>query len=155
MTISIEDDAGIVRVLLGDISAAGDDSSFGLQVVSSDGTTVIIDGTSDMFKIAATGTLSTPAATGPGFSRAQVDLATGLTYNPMGIAYVGVSLSQPCLAMVWDSATGLISDTYELLDLQVVSGNQTRVRVQTTTSRTGAGFLDYTYRYYVLQETAV
>ena len=38
--------------------------TYGLRVVSSDGSTVIIDGTSDMFKIAASGTLTAafPAA---------------------------------------------------------------------------------------------
>lgn len=37
-------------------------SNWGLKVVSNDGATVIIDGTSDMFKIAATGTLTATAA---------------------------------------------------------------------------------------------
>jgi len=52
-----------VRVQLGDISAAKDGSSYGLKVISSDGSTTIIDGTSDMFRISSTGTLSLTQAT--------------------------------------------------------------------------------------------
>lgn len=61
------------RVQMGDISANKDGSSYGLKVISSDGTTVIIDGTSDMFKIIASGTLSKTVATGAsGFANATL-----------------------------------------------------------------------------------
>jgi hypothetical protein len=53
-----------VRVSVGDISAGGDGSSFGLKVVSQDGVTVIIDGTSLMFKVASSGTQSAGGAGG-------------------------------------------------------------------------------------------
>lgn len=51
-----------VRAQLGDISANNDGSSYGLKIISSDGATVIIDGTSSVFSIAATGTLTATAA---------------------------------------------------------------------------------------------
>lgn len=50
----IKDLNGVIRVLLG----AFGNGDFGLQVTSSDGSTVIIDGTSNMFKILASGTVS-------------------------------------------------------------------------------------------------
>jgi len=56
----VKDTTGVERVTLGKIGA----SDYGLKVVSSDGATVIIDGTSNMFKILATGTqtVAFPAA---------------------------------------------------------------------------------------------
>lgn len=52
--LQISDSAGVIRVTLGSLG----NGDYGLKVISTDGTTVIIDGTSDVFKIAATGTLS-------------------------------------------------------------------------------------------------
>jgi len=52
--VSVIDAAGVQRVVLGAIGG-GD---YGLRVTSADGTTVILDGTSNMFKIAAQGTTS-------------------------------------------------------------------------------------------------
>lgn len=57
--IEVTDAASHLRVTLGNIPG-GD---WGLQVWSSDGTTVIIDGTSDMFRIAFSGTQSLTIAT--------------------------------------------------------------------------------------------
>jgi hypothetical protein len=62
--ITVADQAGVTRVQLGQIGSSFG-QNYGLKVVSSDGSTVIIDGTSDMFRIAATGTvgLNLPANT--------------------------------------------------------------------------------------------
>lgn len=55
--VRVEDATGVERVLIGNIGT-DDTPNYGLRVTSSDGTTVIIDGTSNMFKIVATGTQS-------------------------------------------------------------------------------------------------
>lgn len=55
--VRVEDANGVERVLLGNLGT-DDAPDYGLRVKSSDGTTVIIDGTSDIFKIAESGTLS-------------------------------------------------------------------------------------------------
>src|SRR5438309_2562414 len=49
-----------VRAQLGLLPLPG--NPYGLRVISSDGSTVIIDATSDVFKISASGTTSTTAA---------------------------------------------------------------------------------------------
>jgi hypothetical protein len=76
-----------VRVQMGKLP----NGDYGLRVVGPDSTT-IIDGTSDMFRIIADGSLA--SATGPnnGSVTQEVTLATGLTYAPMhtgssGFAY--------------------------------------------------------------------
>jgi hypothetical protein len=58
--IGVADSAGNLRVRLGRIgepTAANPTGDYGLKVTSSDAQTTIIDGTSNMFKIAASGTL--------------------------------------------------------------------------------------------------
>jgi len=60
-----------VRVQMGKLPS-GD---YGLRVVSGDGSTVIIDGTSNMHKIVATGTLSGTATTGSDQTVASITLS--------------------------------------------------------------------------------
>jgi hypothetical protein len=56
--IVVSDATGAERVLLGNVG----NGDYGLKVTSSDGSTVIIDGTSNMFKILVTGTMTVSAA---------------------------------------------------------------------------------------------
>ena len=70
-------DGSHVRVQVGQFTAG----SYGLKVISSDGTTVIIDGTSDMFKIAATGTLSQAFPAVGNSSKASVTLTSLGTFT--------------------------------------------------------------------------
>ena len=67
-------DGSNVRAQLGKLAAG----SYGLKVISAGGSTTIIDGTSDVFKIAASGTLSETAAshTDPAVSVALTGLGT-------------------------------------------------------------------------------
>ena len=74
------------RVQIGHLVATGD---YGIRVVSSDGTTVIIDGTSDMFKIAATGTQSLNVGASSGETAVSVTL-TGLGTYTTCPAYLAV-----------------------------------------------------------------
>jgi hypothetical protein len=57
--IRVEDGASVERVALGRLSS----STYGLRVTNPAGS-VIIDGTSDMFRIAATGTMQNTTADG-------------------------------------------------------------------------------------------
>jgi hypothetical protein len=88
--VIVQDKNGNTRVTLGDISVAQDDSDFGLKVVASDGTTVIIDGTSDVFKITATGTtsLTVPANSSATTSVSLPGLGT-VTLAPAHACYIG------------------------------------------------------------------
>jgi hypothetical protein len=62
--ITVADAAGVTRVQMGQIGTSFG-QNYGLKVIGPDGQTVIIDGTSDIFKIAATGTaaMNLPATT--------------------------------------------------------------------------------------------
>jgi hypothetical protein len=61
--IRVRDEADVERVLLGRLAEEGK-NNYGLKVVGPDGATVIIDGTSNMFKILASGTLQNTKADG-------------------------------------------------------------------------------------------
>jgi hypothetical protein len=67
--VKVVDAAGNIRVYLGNIP----NGDYGLQVISSDGSTVIIDGTSDVFKILASGVFSD---TNPGATNSHDNLQT-------------------------------------------------------------------------------
>ena len=90
-----------VRATLGIInSTTGADGAvnpidYGLKVVSSDGVTVIIDGTSDIFKIAGTGTMTQAFPASPNVSANQVALPALGTF----------SLPPAYLALVTDGAS--------------------------------------------------
>jgi len=83
-------DGSAVRVQLGNITSGG----WGLRVISSDGTTVIIDGTSDVWKIAAKGTDSFTIAgvattTSPANNATHVTVLTGLGNFSVQQAFLG------------------------------------------------------------------
>jgi len=148
-----------VRVTLGQISAT---PTYGLKVVSSDGTTVIIDGTSDMFKISASGTVQTAAFVRPGTTQASVTLLLGMTYAPSFIYLDQYSTgigARSGIYFTWDSVMGSatqgqVTASYSL-DVQTVSTNQTFVQATTTAAGIFAGTeVARTYRYFILTEVA-
>lgn len=156
--VTVEDANGVVRVLLGNIGT-DQDPDYGLIVTSSDGSTVIIDGTSDMFRIDATGTLSTSGA-GTGTAHASVDLTTGLLDIPTCLIFeeftdslFGFNAGEPASALVL-TAAGLVSFLYEgWAEITAVTG-VTKVVVQTSATTAGAGGRGGAYRYYVLEQVA-
>jgi hypothetical protein len=86
--LEIRDGGDRLRVQLGALGG-GD---YGLKVTSSDGSTVIIDGTSNMFKILASGTVSV-SQTNPGGTVSDTTL-TGLgAWTTIPICISGVSFS--------------------------------------------------------------
>ena len=98
------------RVQLGDISPGKNGSSYGLKVISSDGSTVVIDGTSDVFKIQASGSLSVsvPARAGNNFASAN----TSVTLSGLGT----FTATPAHLSLLADTASGTGNPRYLATD---------------------------------------
>jgi hypothetical protein len=135
--------------------------SSGIQVingkltVTNPGSVVIIDGTSDMFRIVATGTLACAAPGAGAQTSAGATLSTGLTYGPASSWYVGTGSGDiPCPYYIWNLSGGAINWSYEGR-ANVINTNQTSVGAyQSRMSGAGADYV-YTYRYYVLSQVAI
>lgn len=116
---------------------------------------VIIDGTSNVFKIAATGTLTITGPDGdPTMSSTNesVDLATGFTYSPAHLEFLeagGVAYGMPWVAF---KTTGAMQDLM-FSKTEVVATNQTRVTLLWN-SHIDQSAATRTVRYFVLSETA-
>lgn len=152
--MQVTDGASTVRVFLGDISG-GAGTDYGLKVISSDGTTVIIDGTSDMFRIAATGTLTISSGPAAGVTvAANTLLATGLTYSPASQGFLEsgtVAYGLPYLS--WNNSTGAIIDRNTLSAwVEGVTSTKVNVNWGSTGDKTA---ISQTFRYYIYEQTAV
>jgi len=122
----------------------------GAITVVNSSATVIIDGESDIFKVAAAGTVQTASRASAGTSTVTADIATGLTYSPTCELYMQSTYSFPCPYVVWGTGTGLMAFSYQG-GAAVTGGNQTRVYAETSTSTTA---IARDYQYYVFSETA-
>jgi len=135
----------------------------GAITVKNAGGTVIIDGTSDIFKIAATGTqsLTGPNGSGSGGGSASVGvtIATGLTVRPAHIGFMLVgSFAYPLTYTLFDNSngypsSGLVTDVWTQTTT-VSGGSSTDVeeRWATRLNRTAS---TYSFRYYILAEAAI
>ncbi len=123
-----------------------------IQIMGTDGSTRIIDGVSDVFRIAATGTIVVPSFTGPGTSTNSVTLSLGLTYQPAWLGFVQNAVSRALPYYVVDFSNGTVVDGYDMW-VDVVGGDQTQITVATSTKVAGS-FPGFTYRYYILQQAA-
>lgn len=117
--------------------------------------TVIIDGTSDMFKINVTGTLTIPASENGPLESASVTLTTGLDYRPMHLAAMesgGVSYPFPHILLYNPGPSYGHVATMWHSDATDLGGGQTQItgRVHTQGSTPAISM-----RYYVLQEAAI
>ena len=177
----ITDDVGVeitdgsnVRAQLGKLGT----NSFGLKVISSDGSTVIVDGTSDMFKIAAQGTISVTT------SAVNTRAATAVSITALGTqsstlahqCFVGVSGGANHLsfsnngvilgtagaggggwvANVLNGATNLqclVTSTAVQFYGDIDGSSHMRITLEAWTC--GSGLSTYAGRYYVLTEVAV
>ncbi len=126
--------------------------------------TIIIDGTSDMFKIAATGTITVNgvdgSGAGGGTATATVTITTGFTYRPAHLIYAQFAggLAGLTPSVQWDVSNGFpqsghITDAYNGW-VEAVIGNATKVtcRWATRLNRSGSSV---DFRYYVLVEAAI
>lgn len=149
--------------------------TYGLRVIAADGTTVIIDGTSDMFRIAATGSAST-SQTGAGISTTVVSVSgTGLsgTDSPAFLAYIteGTSPSsnsnrevgrQLVLGVVFAAPTsgGATTTRVEAIRYSggVVSsaaGGLPTIAVYADQGEGGATVAAFTMRWYLLRQVGI
>lgn len=155
--LTVEDANGVVRARLGMIGTT-QSPDYGLKVTSSDGATVIIDGTSDIFKITATGVLNTSGA-GTGTATASVllgitatNIPTNLVWEEFNDAGTGFNAAEISNAMVV-TAAGAVAFLYEGW-AELNGTSNVVVIVRTTATTAGAGGRVGNYRYYTLQEAA-
>lgn len=132
---------------------------YGLKVVAADGSTVIIDGESNMFKIAATGTLVAPASNAPGDSQGTLDLALSYPTSPMNLWFIDTGGAfAGALLLPWTffrSADGVAMDGFQgRAQANTPDSAHTRLRAITSTIRTD-GYPAQTYKYYILSEAAI
>lgn len=126
--------------------------------VRNPGGTVIIDGTSDMFRIAATGTLSIasgPTPAGGYMIETFVDLSLGLPYAPSIQTYneVNNTTAVPMPYVDWNPATGLMTRLIRASS-KVVPTNVSRVILSwQAAADESANFTDM--RYYVMEQAAI
>lgn len=121
----------------------------GAIVVKNAGATVIIDGTSNMFKIAATGTMNYPYTdAGTPNASATVTVATGLTYAPAFLGFVqSGSYAYPSPL---DNGVGVMWEPI----VRVVNTNETEVSHRVHNS-SGSPVAAFAGRYYLLKEAAL
>ncbi len=150
---------GVERVRLGALGG-GD---YGLKVVNA-GTTVIIDGSSNMFKIAATGTFSVTGCDGSAVACTasnSVTIATGLSVVPAHTVFMeyvtGRSVALPRLTTIESPSVGdfgSIVDSYRAFT-EVVLTNQTKVTVEWLAYNVNRAAVSFTFRYYIFQEVGI
>lgn len=132
----------------------------GMLVISNASGTVIIDGTSDMFRIIATGTGTVAGPNGSSGSVAStvnnITVATGLTYPPAYLTYVetGGGVAQQIPAVVSFVTDGTPQITF-VTSVSVVNGNQTRHQVSCYATANLSGDPDIPYRYYIHEQVAL
>jgi hypothetical protein len=147
-----EDDATVI------VDGGGITITNGALTVTNGDDIVIIDGQSNMFKIAATGTIS---ITGPAANAATTQtatVATGLTYPPAHTGLLESAAGQSWMVpySVHDNTAGAGSghttdNHYQYAE--VVSSNQTKVSVSWH-SRLDRSATTLTARYFILKEQA-
>lgn len=136
------------------IDSAGVAVTNGAISVTNAGSTVIIDGTSDMFKIAATGTFSMAATAANSAGDAGAIINTGMTYRPASMAYLlnaGLALALPYtlfIASISMAVWTMSNSTY------VYGTSQTHIGIN---FQNGAGSSQgpWDFRWYILKEAAI
>lgn len=170
--ISVSDSVGVQRVLLGLIGTA-DSPDYGLKVVSSDGATVIIDGTANVFKIDATGTMSRTSS-GTGLTSGTTSLtALVASTTPAHLSFVstgngigdyqaiGSDVTFPGLATTdyFAAASSGGAVTSDFFGVILYAGVSTAVSAGSplVTFAVGSKIGAFTFycRYYVLREAAL
>lgn len=128
----------------------------GALSVTNPGGTVIIDGEHDMFRILATGTLSSVLFAAPGNPGSQVSatVTTGLSYKPIVLVYMesNAGAEAHLLPRITVNNAGVLLDWFTCWAEQ--SGGDTKVQVTVSSTRVG-GLPAYTFRYYILEQAAI
>lgn len=136
------------------IDETGIDVTGGAITVTNPGATVIIDGTSNMFKIAATGTSSITGPTAGSATSNNVTVNTGFTYAPAFVAFLDITAvtANQLPHVSWNLSTGAWERNLYMKTV-VVETSKTQVSVTWRSALDDSG-LTYNYRYYILQEVA-
>lgn len=137
----------------------GGTDQFGLYVAGPDGS-VIIDGTSDMFRIAATGGVSLTGCNGSGAActaSAVVTLSTGLTYSPAHLGFMGAVVGRaetmPRTVINNTAGGGTVLDHLRQF-CQWVAGDQTEVTISWETGANRSANT-YAFRWYIMEQASV
>lgn len=145
------------------IDNAGVTVTAGAITVTNSGGTVIIDGSSNIFKILASGTINVTGPNGSGalgaLSTTVVDITLNLAYTPSFLGYYlttdGYAYMSPFHQ--WNRTNGTATDgevtDEEYVAVRTINATQTRVRAgwQSVFNQTA---FDIDFRYYVLKEIA-
>lgn len=150
------------RVHIGRLDAiTGGTDQFGLYVSGPDGTT-IIDGTSDMFRIATTGTIATAGCNGTGgacTNSTEIHIPTGLEAAPVMLAFAGTSPTSLPLHSVADMGApgggGAVIDSLTIAALAVPAYLETWITLYYSSYDTDNSGSTATVRYYLLHQVAV
>lgn len=150
--ITAEDASGVVRGVIGQIGTAAN-PDYGIKILAPGGAATIVDGTSDVFTIVASGTMTTPLFSGAGVRTAVVSVGTGITYAPTFYAWAqrtsGVgSVNVP--SITWNPATGLLIESLTV-DLVTVGAAQTLTASTTSSAATEVARV---YRWFILKQVA-
>ena len=139
------------------IDSTGERITGGKLTVTNGSSVVIIDGTSDVFKIVATGTLTTPAFTQTPGALSQATsggIATGLTYRPSFQGYI-YRYGTHMTPWEWvELSNGTVTNQFDMW-VEVVSTNQTQVTAQTGTMTNGGTWPATDFRYFIMKEASI
>lgn len=143
--LQISDATGVVRVQLGALPSGG----YGLRVTSADGVTVIIDGTSDVFKILASGGTSVLVTAGASATFTDTSLPGLGTWSVIPICVGVVSRSNALtgnrrqLGRDFNASSGFVAG---------VSGGSPTFKVVTSGTETSLGsWIDGATNYAVIE----
>ncbi len=164
--VTVSDALGNIRVVLGNIGTP-QKPDYGLQVVGPGGQTTIIDGTSDMFKIIATGTATVAVPNVSGTNDTVVvltALGSAFTTPPMAAFSmtddVGSSLNQrgPGFYAQFNSAAPandyMVTTVRSFVFLTGAPPNTVSVDLQGRATIAGLGSTA-AHRYYILVEVGI
>lgn len=141
-----------------DIDAAGIRVINGAIIVENSGATVIIDGTSNIFKIVATGTIVTAEFTAPLEVNSTIEVTTGLNFRPANLCFLdsgdGAKVVPYLLPSTFPGASPTeIAAYFECWVDDAAGATASIVRARTRAWSTGT-FWARTYRYNIFKEIA-
>ena len=153
--VSVSDATGAQRVLLGMIGTPAS-PDYGLKVISADGTTVVIDGTSDMFKIMATGT-QTQAFPGSGSNTNFATIGGSGSSVLQFMAITGTDNSSSANTRAMDVAQAVSNAgvvQFEAISTNSISGGDNRIGLTAHVGSVAPGTTAM-HRWYLLIEAGI
>jgi hypothetical protein len=147
--VQVTDTDDRIRVYLGKLPSGG----YGLQVVNGADVT-IIDGTSDIFSIVASGTTNSVSFSNPANpgSTVTVTVATGFTFQPVHHVWVQAAQAHATPIQVLDNS-GTALDWFRAY-VDAVAPDATSINVAVASSRPSGTTNAYTFAWYILRQIA-